>query len=277
MSIAYSGPMRSSRVLPAVCAGLLVLAGCEQGTELATDPVPVDVTAPQMDPEMAATASAEAEAARQQRATRRVGLSGTLVAADLPPLEIRESSALFDAQPADEGLVVTASATVSVQSRQSAEESAEDAEGGGYPRPAAAVVPAWEAGSLVCDAAEADEALAAAVVPLGDEAGCHGVVPPLGVSGGTESGGPSSLVAVEQNPDVSGEEPLAVDVEAAHADLMVSLADPDGWALVTPLQVETPAATHTYADAECALAESALEDSAGSVTILSTVELPDCA
>ncbi|HJA37555.1 MAG TPA: hypothetical protein H9793_01005, partial [Candidatus Brevibacterium intestinigallinarum] len=104
--------MRSSRVLPAVCVGLLVLTGCEQGTELATDPVPVDVTAPQMDPEMAATASAEAEAARQQRATRRVGLSGTLVAADLPPLEIREISALFDAQPADEGLVVTASATV---------------------------------------------------------------------------------------------------------------------------------------------------------------------
>ena len=269
--------MRSSRVLPAVCFGLLVLTGCEQGTELATDPVPVDVTAPQMDPEMVATASAEAEAARQQRATRRVGLSGTLVAADLPPLEIREISALFDAQPADEGLVVTASATVSVQTRQSAEDSAGD----DYPRPVAAVVPVWEAGSLVCDAAEADEALAAAVVPLGDEAGCHGVVPPLGVSGGTESGGPSSLVAVEQNPDVSGEEPLAVDVEPAHADLMVSLADPDGWALVTPLQVETPAATHTYADAECALAESALRvsetASADSATILSTVELPDCA
>lgn len=73
--------MRSPIVLPALCAGLLVLAGCEQGTDLASDPVPVEVTAPEMDPEMAATASAEAEAARQQWATRTVGLAGTTAAA----------------------------------------------------------------------------------------------------------------------------------------------------------------------------------------------------
>lgn len=172
----------------------IVLAGCEQGTDLASDPVPVEVTAPEMDPDMAATASAEAEAARQQRATRTVGLAGTFVAPDLPALEIGEISALFDAQPADDGLLVRASATVNVTSRD---------DGGG------------------------DE----------DE-------------------------------------------------LTTALARPDGWALLTPLQVETPAATHVYEDAQCALVDSALaapseaetpDDAIGSATILSTVELPDCA
>ena len=277
--------MRSSRVLPAVCVGLLVLTGCEQGTELATDPVPVDVTAPQMDPEMAATASAEAEAARQQRATRTVGLSGTLVADDLPALEIGTVSALFDAQPADDGLLVRASATVDVTSR-GAGDTGDEATSEDYPRPAVAVVPVWAAGSLVCDAAEADEALADAVAPLG-EAGCHGVVPALGVSGDPASGAPLSLGAVEANPDVSGESPLPVDAEAGDADeLTAALARPDGWALLTPLRVETPAATHVYEDAQCALVDSALaappaaetpDDAIGSATILSTVELPDCA
>ena len=287
--------MRSPIVLTALCAGLLALAGCEQGTDLASDPVPVEVTAPEMDPEMAATAtaSAEAEAARQQRATRTVGLSGTLVADDLPALEIGTVSALFDAQPADDGLLVRASATVDVTSRGAGDtgdeggHSDEDGvEGADYPRPAAAIVPVWAAGSLVCDAAEADEALADAVAPLG-EAGCHGVVPALGVSGDPASGAPLSLGAVEANPDVSGESPLPVDAEAGDADeLTAALARPDGWALLTPLRVETPAATHVYEDAQCALVDSALaappaaetpDDAIGSATILSTVELPDCA
>ena len=284
--------MRSPIVLTALCAGLLVLSGCEQGTDLASDPVPVEVTAPEMDPEMAATASAEAEAARQQRATRTVGLAGTLVAPDLPALEIGGISALFDAQPADDGLLVRASATVDVTSRDDGNSdegghSDEDGvEGADYPRPAAAIVPVWAAGSLVCDAAEADEALADAVAPLG-EAGCHGVVPALGVSGDPASGAPLSLGAVEANPDVSGESPLPVDAEAGDADeLTAALARPDGWALLTPLQVETPAATHVYEDAQCALVDSALaappaaetpDDAIGSATILSTVELPDCA
>jgi hypothetical protein len=245
-----------------------------------------------MDPETAATASAEAEAARQQRATRTVGLAGTLVAPDLPALEIGEISALFDAQPADDGLLVRASATVNVTSRDDGggdeDGDNDEAEGADYPRPAAAVVPVWAAGSLVCDAAEADEALADAVAPLG-EAGCHGVVPALGVSGDPASGTPLSLGAVEANPDVSGESPLPVDAEAAAGDadeLTTALARPDGWALLTPLQVGTPAATHVYEDAQCALVDSALaarsdaeaaDDAIGSATILSTVELPDCA
>ena len=147
-------------------------------------------------------------------------------------------------------------------------------------------MPVWAAGSLVCDAAEADEALADAVAPLG-EAGCHGVVPALGVSGDPASGAPLSLGAVEANPDVSGESPLPVDAEAGDADeLTAALARPDGWALLTPLRVETPAATHVYEDAQCALVDSALaappaaetpDDAIGSATILSTVELPDCA
>lgn len=269
--------MRRSTVLPALCAGLLALAGCEQGTDLASDPVPVEVTAPEMDPEMAATASAEAEAARQQRATRTVGLSGTLVADDLPALEIGTVSALFDAQPADDGLLVRASATVDVTSR-GAGDTGDEATSEEYPRPAVAVVPVWAADSLVCDAAEADEALADALAGLGED-GCHGVVPALAVSGDPASGTPLSLGVVEANPDVSGESPLPVDAEAATGDadeLTTALARPDGWALLTPLQVESPAATHVYEDAQCALVDSALGAPEGA-TILSTVELPDCA
>ncbi|GAA4506550.1 hypothetical protein [Brevibacterium yomogidense] len=269
------------RILPglAICAALAAVVGCQQGTELDSDPTPLEIEAPEMDPDAAAsasaTASAQAEAADQKAAENAVGVSGTLRLSDTESAVISAVTNMFDAQPADGGITVTARSTVTLENRSLTG----DLPSGAFPEPAAAVVPLWRADSPVCGIAGGDEDQRV-VEEIGDGSdggadaiGCHGVVPVLGVTQDIENEERGTMGAVESVPAVTGEEAIPVDEDV---DALVdAMARPDGWALVTTVDVENAVGSHVYLNASCDLVGSALGAS-GSATVLSTEELPGC-
>lgn len=268
------------RILPglAICAALAALVGCQQGTELASDPTPLAVEAPQLDPEAAATASAtasaKAEAADQKAAENAVGVSGTFRLSDTESAVITAVVNMFDAEPAADGITVTARSTVTLDNRSLTGELPSSA----FPSPAAAVVPLWRVGSPVCDIAGGDEEhrVVEEIGGGGDEEdaiGCHGVVAALGVSSDLENEGRGTMSGVESVPAVTGEETIPVDGDVDA--LLAAMARPDGWAFVTTVDLENAVGSHVYGNASCDIVGSAL-GAGGSATILSTVALPDC-
>lgn len=277
------------RILPslAVCAALVAVVGCQQGTELASDPTPLEIEAPEMDPEVAAsasaTASAKAEAADQKAAENTVGVSGTFRLSDTESALISAVTNMFDAQPADGGITVTARSTVTLENRSLTG----DLPSSAFPEPAAAVVPLWRADSPVCGIAGGDEE-ERVVEEIGDGGGggddsgsadeaeaigCHGVVPVLGVTQDIENEEKATMGAVESIPAVAGEETIPVDGDVDA--LLEATARPDGWAFVTTVDVENAVGSHVYPNASCDLVKSAL-GAGGSATVLSTEELPAC-
>lgn len=277
------------RILPslAVCAALVAVAGCQQGTELASDPTPLEIEAPELDPEIAAsasaTASAEAEAADQRSAENSVGVGGLFRLSDTESAAIVGVMNMFDVEAEGDGITVTARSTVSLENRSLTG----DLPSSAFPEPAAAVVPLWRADSPVCEVAGGDEEQRV-VEEIGDggdgaeasggadgEApiGCHGVVPALGLTQDIEDAEKGTMGAVESIPAVTGEETIPVDGDVDA--LLEAMARPDGWAFVTTVEVEDAVGSHVYENASCGIVGSAL-GAAGSATVLSTEELPDC-
>lgn len=269
----------------AVSAALIALVGCQQGTELATDPTPLEIERPQLDPEAAATASAtasaKAEAADQKAAENAVGVSGTFRLSDTESAAISAVMNMFDAEAAGDGITVTARSTVTLDNRSLTGELPASA----FPSPAVAVVPLWRVSSPVCEIAGGDEEqrIVEAIGDGGaggeggngdeDAIGCHGVVPALGLSSDIENNGSGTMGGVESIPAVGGEETIPVDGDVDA--LLEAMARPAGWAFVTTVEVENPVGSHVYDNASCDLVGSAL-GAAGSATVLSTEELPDC-
>src|SRR5690606_23621626 len=136
------------------------------------------------------------------------------------------------------------------------------------------VVPLWKASSPVCATAGGDDEQRI-VEEIGDRGdddeaiGCHGVVPALGVSQDLKTDANGSMGGVESVPAVAGEQVIPVDGDADA--LVEAIAFPDGWALVTVVDIEDLVASRVYENATCDIVGSAL-GAGGAATVLSTEE-----